>query len=81
MTTSFALLVRGDVGASLRANWVGTLLAAFWAVLMVWAVVGAILARTPFIPAGRRELALTVAVGVLLVLMLGRWVGVLLSGQ
>ena len=24
MTTSFALLVRGDVGASLRANWAGT---------------------------------------------------------
>src|SRR4051812_44857622 len=26
MTTSFALLVRGDVGASLRANWAGTLI-------------------------------------------------------
>src|SRR6516162_9941646 len=42
MTTSFALLVRGDVGASLRANWVGTLLAGFWAGLLVWAVVGAL---------------------------------------
>jgi hypothetical protein len=80
MTTSFALLVRGDVGASLRANWVGTLLAVFWAVLMVWAVVGAILARTPFIRPGRHELALTVAVGAFLVLMLGRWAGVLIGG-
>lgn len=80
MTTSFALLVRGDVGASVRANWVGALLATFWAVLLVWAVAGALLARTPLIPPGRNELALTVAVGVFLVLMLGRWVGVLVSG-
>src|SRR5262245_50213485 len=27
MTTSFALLVRGDLAASLRANWAGTLVA------------------------------------------------------
>lgn len=80
MTTSFALLVRGDVGAALRANWVGALLAAFWAVLLVWAVVGALAARTPLIPPGRGELALTVAVGAFLVLMLGRWVGVLIGG-
>ena len=32
MTTSFALLVRGDVRASLRANWAGTLIAVLWAV-------------------------------------------------
>src|SRR4051794_21838193 len=31
MTTSFALLVRGDVSSSLRANWAGTTLAVLWA--------------------------------------------------
>jgi hypothetical protein len=81
MTTSFALLVRGDVGASLRANWVGTLLATFWAGLLVWAVVSGVVGRPLLIPPGRGELSVTIAVGVLLVLMLGRWVGVLLIGQ
>src|SRR5436190_18428918 len=36
MTTSFALLVRGDVAASLRANWAGTLIAVMCAGLMIW---------------------------------------------
>ena len=31
MTTSFALLVRGEIGASLRANWAGTFIAVLWA--------------------------------------------------
>ena len=80
MTTSFALLVRGDVGASLRANWVGTLLAAFWAGLLVWSVASGLVGRHLFIPPGRGELVTTVVVGAFLVLMLGRWVGVLLQG-
>jgi hypothetical protein len=80
MTTSFALIVRGDVGASLRANWVGTLLAGFWAVLMVWAVVSGLVGRPLGIPPGRGEHAVTIGVGVFLVLMLGRWVGVFISG-
>ena len=62
MTTSFALLVRGDVGASLRANWVGTLLAAFWAGLLVWAVASGLAGRVLFAPAGG-ELVTTVIVG------------------
>ena len=81
MSTSFALLVRGDVGASLRANWVGTLLAATWAGLLVWAVASGAAGRLLGVRPGRGELVLTAAVGLFLVLMLGRWAGVLLRGQ
>jgi hypothetical protein len=80
MTTSFALLVRGDVGASLRANWAGTLIAALWAVTMVWAIASGIRGRALFVPRGRGELILTAGVGAVLVLMLARWVAVLISG-
>lgn len=79
MTTSFALLVRGDIGASVKANWVGTLLAVFWAVLMPWALVSALCGRTLLIPRGRGELILTAVVGIFLVLMLARWGVVLLQ--
>lgn len=79
MTTSFALLVRGDLRASLHANWVGTTLAAFWAVLLVWCVVSAARAKLFFIPPGRGEVMLTAAVGGFLVLMLGRWIAILLA--
>jgi hypothetical protein len=41
MTTSFALLMRGDVVASLRANAVGTLLAVFLLAAIPWSLVGA----------------------------------------
>jgi hypothetical protein len=41
MTTSFALLVQADVGASLRANWAGTLLAAWLAAFVPWAALSA----------------------------------------
>jgi hypothetical protein len=80
MTTSFALLVRGDVGASARANWAGTVLAVAWAGLLVWALLSAARGRLLGVPAGKGELYLTVAVGAFLVLMLGRWVGILLGG-
>jgi hypothetical protein len=79
MTTSFALLVRGDVAASLRANWAGTMIAAIWAATLAWAVAGGIAGRPLFVPQGRGELILTVAVGAVLVLMLVRW-GVVLLG-
>src|SRR5262249_60052634 len=49
MTTSFALLVRGDVVNSARANAVGTLLALFGAALVPWCVVAALTGRTPFV--------------------------------
>lgn len=79
MTTSFALLVRGDVGASLRANWAGTLIAVLWAGLLVWALAGAARGRMLFIRRGRGELVLTTVVGVVLALMLVRW-GLVLIG-
>jgi hypothetical protein len=81
MTTSFALLVRGDVAASLRANWAGTLIAVLWAGLMVWAAASAVKGRPLFIPKGKGEIVLTLTVGVVLALMLTRWGIVLLSGQ
>ena len=79
MTTSFALLVRGDVVASLRANWAGTLLAVLWA--------GAGRGRWRAASRGGRcssrgrgELVLTVERRACLVLMLARWVAVLIGG-
>lgn len=80
MTTSFSLLVRGDVAASLRANWAGTMIALLWAVTLVWAVASAARGRLLFIPRGKGELILTVVVGVVLAVMLTRWGIVLLKG-
>lgn len=81
MTTSFALLVRGDVGASLRANWAGTLIAVLWALTTVWALASGIRGRMLLIRPGKGEIVLTVTVGVVLVLMLTRWGIVLLGGR
>ncbi|CAN5426811.1 DUF2752 domain-containing protein [soil metagenome] len=76
MTTSFALLMHGDVMNSLRANWVGTLLALAWLALIPWGIVSAV--RSRFVGVRNLELAFGVAVGVLLTLMLIRWAFVLL---
>lgn len=78
MTTSFALLVRGDVRASLEANWVGTTLAVFWAGLMIWALASGFAGRPLFVPRGKGELLVTIAVGFFLMLMLARWAGIML---
>ena len=45
MTTSFALLVHGDLMASLRANWSGTLLAGWLAVMLPWTALSAVRGR------------------------------------
>lgn len=50
MTTSFALLVRGDVSASLRANWVGTAICVLWALTLVWSVGSALWGRMLLVP-------------------------------
>lgn len=81
MTTSFSLLVRGDVAGSLRANWAGTVIAVLWAVALPWAVLSAARGRLLFVPRGRGEVALTACVGALLAVMLGRWAVILSGGE
>ena len=81
MTTSFALLVRGDVLASLRANWVGSVMCVLWATTLVWALASGIRGKPLFVPRGRGELVFTAIAGVMLVLMLSRWTAVLIRGQ
>jgi Protein of unknown function (DUF2752) len=71
MTTSFSLLVRGDVWNSMKANWVGTLMAAFWLGLIPWGLYGALKGRVPWVR--NLEMFLTIAVGVTLALMVLRW--------
>lgn len=77
MTTSFTLLAHGDVPASLRANWVGTLMAVYWFALIPWAIAGAVRGKLAFVRSG--ELLLTWSVGVILALMVARWAVVLLQ--
>jgi len=71
MTTSFALLIRGDVGNSLRANAVGTLLAAFCLTMIPWGLATVVRGRPLFIRSMERTLTLVVVA--LLTLMLLRW--------
>ena len=71
MTTSFALLVRGDVLNSLRANWVGTGLAVFCLLFIPWAVASTF--RGKYLWVRNVEVALGFLVGAFTVLMLGRW--------
>ena len=82
MTTSFALLVRGDVSASLRANWVGTTICVLWALTLVWAVSSALRGRMLLVPRrrGAGEVIFTAITGFVVVLMLARWGTLLLWG-
>jgi hypothetical protein len=75
MTTSFALLMHGDLPNSLRANAVGTLLAGFWLLLIPWCLASAVCQRMLFIRSLERTITLVVLV--FLGLMLLRWVIVL----
>src|SRR5579875_2934793 len=75
MTTSFALLIHGDLRNSLRANAVGTLLAGFCLLLIPWCLASAIWQRTLFIRSVERTLTLVVLA--FLSLMLLRWIIVL----
>jgi hypothetical protein len=75
MTTSFALLMHGDLKNSVRANAVGTLLACFCLLLIPWCLASAIRRRLFFIQSLER--AVTWFAVVFLGLMLFRWVIVL----
>jgi Protein of unknown function (DUF2752) len=77
MTTSFALLMHGDLSASLRANWVGTLIAVFWLTLIPWGAVTVIRGRLWGVRNG--ELFLAGAVGTIVALMIGRWAVIMLT--
>jgi hypothetical protein len=79
MTTSFSLLIHGDVRASLSANWAGTILALFWLSLIPWGIASAVRGKYLLIRSG--EKLATVAVIAMLALMLGRWVYVLATWQ
>lgn len=78
MTTSFALLVRGDLVNSVRANVVGTLLACFGLVLLPWCVVSVVRRQTPFVHSLERT-ATYLIVGFLGLAIL-RWAIVLAFG-
>lgn len=71
MTTSFALLVRGDVWNSLRANCAGTALALFGMVFVPWAVATALKGRVVWIRSV--EAALFRLCVLFMALLLGRW--------
>jgi hypothetical protein len=71
MTTSFSLLLHGDVLGSMRANWVGTLLALFCLAFIPWALVSVARRQPVFVRS--LEKSLMVVIISLLVLMLSRW--------
>src|SRR5205085_2007281 len=76
MTTSFALLVRGDLINSARANVVGTLLALACLLYIPWSLVSVWRGQTLFIRS--LEKTVTILVIVFMGLMLLRWGIVLL---
>jgi hypothetical protein len=76
MTTSFALLVRGDLWNSLCANAAGTLLAAICLAFIPWSLYCALQGRRVLILSFER--AFTRVVIAFLVLMLLRWAIVLM---
>jgi len=71
MTTSFALLIRGDVLNALRANWVGALLALSCLLFIPWSLLSAWKRRTIFVRSV--EQTFTILVVAFMVLMLLRW--------
>jgi hypothetical protein len=77
MTTSFSLLMHGDVVNSLHANAVGTLFAVFCLALIPWNLVCAFRGRLYWVRS--LETSATMVLLILLTLMLLRWGIVLLT--
>ncbi len=75
MTSSFSLFVRGDVWHSLKANWVGTVLATFCLGVIPWSLASVYRGRPLFVRS--IELPISVTIIVLLSLLLLRWAIVL----
>jgi hypothetical protein len=71
MTTSFALLVHGDVIGALQANCVGALLALFCLFSIPWTILCAFRGRLYFVRS--LESSLTVFLAIFLAAMLLRW--------
>jgi hypothetical protein len=76
LTTSFSLLMHGDISGSLRANAVGTLLAVFCLGLIPWSLLVAVRGRYLWVRSLER--ASLWVVGILFALLLIRWGIVLL---
>jgi hypothetical protein len=71
MTTSFSLLMHGDVLNSLRANWVGTSLATFCVLFIPWSIGSALRSRVLIVQSV--EITLTRLVAAFLWLLIIRW--------
>jgi hypothetical protein len=71
MTTSFTLLMRGDVWHSMQANFAGTALATFGLLFIPWALASAFFGRFVFIR--RLEMVVFRLAVVFLILLFGRW--------
>jgi hypothetical protein len=76
MSTSFALLVRGDVVHSVQANFVGSCLAIFGAAFVLWAIASVVRGRLLGVRSVEMTLIrLTIA---FVILLFGRW-GIVLA--
>jgi hypothetical protein len=71
MTSSFALLIRGDVWHSLQANCAGTMLGTFCLLLIPWSLASIWKQRLLFVRSF--EMVMTICVSAFMGIMLTRW--------
>jgi hypothetical protein len=71
MTSSFALLIRGDVWHSLRANFAGTLLGTFCLLLIPWSLASVWKQKLLFVRSF--EMMFTVFIATFMAVMMLRW--------